>query len=76
MNGGYMYKWEPIETIPEGKFVDVWVISKNNPDWGTRVTDVCKTPQHSKGWVGIESRYLTDDIYPAFWIYITKPDAL
>jgi len=71
-----MLKWEPIKTIPHEIFVDVWVVSKNNPDWGKRITDVCRHPVHSLGWVGIESQYLTDDIYPAFWIKVPKPDAL
>lgn len=71
-----MMDWQPIETIPIGIFVDVWVISKNNPDWGKRLTDVCKNPKHSSGWVGIENHYLTDDVHPALWFQVDAPSGL
>ena len=56
--------WQPIETIPENQFIDVWV---KIGDRGRRMTNVCKTDLHSTGWVGLESHYITDEIYPTHW---------
>ena len=56
-------KWLPMEIIPERKFVDVLLGSHANPDYKMRLTDVCKTPDHSCGWTGIKHKYLNSDIY-------------
>lgn len=45
--------WQPIETIPHDQYVDVWVISKNNPYYGARVVNACRTDRHTSGWVNI-----------------------
>ena len=68
--------WQPIETIPNDVFVDVWVTSKTNPSWGVRLTNVCKSPRHSLGWVGIEKYYVSDDIHPVRWMIVSPPDDL
>jgi len=57
-----------VDEIPEDIFLDVWVSPANNKNWGLRITNVCKTKQHSKGWVGLESRYLTEDIKPTHFM--------
>ena len=66
-------KWFPIESIPNDQLVDVWVASRNNPEWGIRICNVCKTDKHSAGWTGIEKQYLTDDIYPVYWMFVAPP---
>lgn len=30
-------QWQPIETIPQEKAVDVWIVSEGNPDYGMQV---------------------------------------
>lgn len=45
--------WQPIETIPHDQYVDVWVTSKSNPNYGSRVVNVCRTDRHTGGWVNI-----------------------
>ena len=34
--------WQPIETAPEHKCVDMWVKSHDNPSFGRRAVDVAK----------------------------------
>jgi hypothetical protein len=66
-------KWISVDEIPEDIFVDVWISSASNKDWGLRVVDVCKTKQHSLGWAGLESRYLTEDIKPTYFMFQPQP---
>jgi len=35
-------QWQPIETAPEHKCVDMWVKSHDNPNFGRRAVDVAK----------------------------------
>lgn len=32
--------WLPIESLPNGRMVDLWIKSRNNPDYGRRAVDV------------------------------------
>ena len=34
-------EWQPIETMPHKRCVDVWVKSYENESFGRRATDVC-----------------------------------
>lgn len=71
-NAALESQWQPIETIPHDLFVDVWVSAKNIPDYGRRMTDVCRTDKHSSAWVNIEKCYLTDDLRPTRWMLPPK----
>ncbi len=46
--------WQPIETIPLDQYVDVWVTSQSNADYGQRVTSVCKSTTYSDVWIGVQ----------------------
>ena len=70
--------WQPIETIPENVFVDVYVFSLINPDYGLRICNVAKTLEHSLGWSGVnryEEMYFESEYYKiTHWKVITKPE--
>ncbi len=59
-------EWQPIETAPKDQYIDIWICSSINPDYGSRVTNVCKT---NKGWIGFDATYL----YPKYWMPLPKP---
>jgi hypothetical protein len=63
-------EWQPIETIPHDLYVDVWVVIPHSANGGRRITDVCRTDQHSKGWVGLEGYMLSTDVHPTHWMPI------
>lgn len=63
-------EWLPIDTIPTDVFVDVWIKSKSNKDYGRRQVCVCKTASHSSGWVGLR---LDSCEYVSHWMPIPQP---
>ena len=60
--------WQPIETLPVDQYVDVWVKSRHNPDFGQRLTDVCKSTEHSSGWIGVQKWLI-----PTHWMPLPQP---
>lgn len=63
-------EWQPIETAPEEKYIDVWISIPNSNNGGRRITDVCKTKAHSKGWVGLEGFYIE---HLTHWMPLPNP---
>lgn len=62
--------WQPIETIPNSEYVDVWLTSKENTDFGVRV-NAC----YDNGrWYGIPNCYNFDYVIPTYWIRIDNPE--
>ena len=56
-------KWMPMDTVPDGRFIDVLLGSRENPEFRLRITDVCKNSSHSNGWSGIPREYLDSSVY-------------
>lgn len=62
------YRWQTVETIPEDIFVDVFMKSKENPLFGTRVCNVCKSKHVTGGWTGIPDHLKASYIYVSHWM--------
>ena len=65
-------KWQPIETMPNDRAVDVW-IKGDNPDYGRRATNLCVVGGKWYGNGIPETKY---GEYASHWMHMpASPDA-
>jgi hypothetical protein len=63
-------EWQPIETVPEDVYVDVWVKSRENSSYGKRVCNVFRL---NNKWFGATRPDEWHSEYAAFWMPLPKP---
>ena len=60
-----MTAWQPIETMPEDKAVDVWVKSRDNPDYSRRA---CHVARIAGIWYGEDMPVARYGEYASHWM--------
>ena len=67
-------QWQPIETIPRDKYVDLWMCMPNSISGGTRLTDCCLLSDGR--WVGKITEYPllnNEACYLSHWMPLPTP---
>ena len=62
-------EWQPIETMPDRKGVDVWIVSAGNENYGRRACNVCTVDGQ---WFGEGSPEYQYGEYPTHWMPLPK----